>query len=179
MTSIHRHPSNAITWVENPLHRPSKLLRPEAKHLQPLPQSLRHRQSRQPVHLRLLNRYAGGLPVAFFIELRDQIFGDVLADVLGNLFRMAITSSRSFDLPILDIPKRIRAAQNLLHHHTGTLTDGHMPEAPEHVVVNEALTTPSNMHMQVIRVRGMTPLGLTRTESPLRPDANSAQSAPK
>ena len=91
-----------------------------------------------------------------FIELRDQIFGDVLADVLGNLFRMAITSSRSFDLPILDIPKRIRAAQNLLHHHTGTLTDGHMPEAPEHVVVNEALTTPSNMHMQVIRVRGMT-----------------------
>ena len=69
------------------------------------PQSLRHRQSRQPVHLRLLNRYAGGLPVAFFIELRDQIFGDVLADVLGNLFRMAITSSRSFDLPILTFPR--------------------------------------------------------------------------
>ena len=155
MTSIHRHPSNAITWVENPapaLQAPQTRGQTSAA----LPQSLRHRQSRQPVHLRLLNRYAGGLPVAFFIELRDQIFGDVLADVLGNLFRMAITSSRSFDLPILTFPRESGPRRTFLHHHTGTLTDGHMPEAPEHVVVNEALTTPSNMHMQVIRVRGMT-----------------------
>ena len=156
MTSDPPPPKQRDHLGENPLHRPSKLLRPEAKHLQPLPQSLRHRQSRQPVHLRLLNRYAGGLPVAFFIELRDQIFGDVLADVLGNLFRMAITSSRSFDLPILTFPRESGPRRTFLHHHTGTLTDGHMPEAPEHVVVNEALTTPSNMHMQVIRVRGMT-----------------------